>query len=70
MFTDVNLDLYCDGGRKPNALIQFLPKLLPLITSIESIKLYENNMLAHLGKEIFGREMLTSARVVLIRSGF
>jgi hypothetical protein len=67
LFTDVNLDLYCDGGRELNALIQFLPKFLPLLTSIESIELDDRNIMDHFGKENLGRDMLTSARVLLIR---
>jgi hypothetical protein len=53
-----------------NVLIEFLPKFLPLLTSIESIELDGNNMLALLQKKNFGREMLTSARVLLIMLGF
>jgi hypothetical protein len=51
--------------------MQFLPKFLPLLTSIESIELDDENAIARLEKkENFGQKMLTSARVLLIRSGF
>jgi hypothetical protein len=64
---DVNLELYYNGLREFNALIQFLPKFLPLVTSIESIVLDDRNMVARLTKKNFGRQLLTSARVLLIR---
>jgi hypothetical protein len=68
MFTDVNLELYYDYDyrHEENALIQFLPKFSLLVTSIESIELGDENVLARLEEENFGRELLTSARVLLI----
>jgi hypothetical protein len=69
LFTDVNLELYYDDPLEFNVLIQFLPKFLPLVNSIESIELDDKNIMDHFGKENFGRQMLTSARVLLIRSG-
>jgi hypothetical protein len=64
---DVNLELNCEGPREFNVLIQFLPKILPLVNGIESIELY-TYMLARLQKKNFWRQMLTSARVLHIRS--
>jgi hypothetical protein len=69
LFMDINLELYYDGHRvlNLNSLMQFLPKFLPLVTSIESIELDDKNIMDHLKKENFGQNMLTSARVLLIR---
>jgi hypothetical protein len=71
LLTDINLELDYDGPREFNALLQFLPIFLPLVTSIDSIELDDRNMVARLIKKNFGREMMTAARVLIIRfAGF
>jgi hypothetical protein len=67
LFTDVNLDLICDIEI---ALIQFLPKFLPLVTSIDSIEFDEKILSLLENEQIGGQEMLTSARVLFIKSVF
>jgi hypothetical protein len=67
LFTDVNMGLYCDSRHELNALIQFIPKILPLLARIDSITLDDENVMAQLAEDNFGREMLSSARFLLIR---
>jgi hypothetical protein len=65
MFRDVNLELVCDIEI---ALIQFLPKFLLLVTSIDSIGFDEKILPLLENEQIGGQEMLTSARVLFIKS--
>jgi hypothetical protein len=75
MLTNVHLFLCGDNRRQLNAMNQMMPRLLPSITSIESLNTYDcydhNAALFQAGffkKEL--SDMLTSARILYKWSGF